>query len=116
MDQVIAFTPSQVIELIILISACISAVSVILGYVIKMIKATKKPYEDNRERINSIERTVSDHSELIEQNSIKINNIEQSNKITQRAILAMLKHDLDGNNTEMMVRSERELQDYLIDK
>jgi hypothetical protein len=42
--------------------------------------------------------------------------IEEGNKITQTAILAILKHSINGNDVETLKKAEADLEKYLINK
>ena len=42
--------------------------------------------------------------------------IEKSNKITQTALLALLKHSLNGNDVDSLKDAEKSLEEYLIEK
>ena len=46
----------------------------------------------------------------------KIELLEQGNRITQKALRALLKHSIDGNNVAALEKAEEELSDYLLDK
>ena len=44
----------------------------------------------------------------------RLNQLEEGNAITQRALLALLAHGIDGNDIEAMKQAKAELTDYLI--
>jgi hypothetical protein len=46
----------------------------------------------------------------------RIEQIERGNKVTQRAILALLKHTIDGNDVDSLKKASEDLQDYLIER
>ena len=41
---------------------------------------------------------------------------EEGNKYTQKALLALLAHAIDGNNVEQLRKAEDDLKNYLIDR
>ena len=45
-----------------------------------------------------------------------IESIEEGNKVTQKALLALLAHALDGNNTAQLQDAKEGLQQYLINR
>lgn len=45
-----------------------------------------------------------------------LNTIDEGNRATQRALLALLDHGIDGNNIEQMQHAKEELQDHLINR
>ena len=46
----------------------------------------------------------------------RLDKIEEVNTITQRALLALLAHGIDGNDIEAMRKAKAELTDYLIER
>ena len=46
----------------------------------------------------------------------RLNKLEEGNIVTQRALLALLAHGIDGNDIEAMRKAKAELTDYLIER
>ena len=46
----------------------------------------------------------------------RLNKLEEGNIVTQRALLALLAHGIDGNDVEAMRKAKAELTDYLIER
>lgn len=88
------------------ITAVISLVSLLTG----ILKDYKKPTDDLEKRVSDLERKI------LENYDKRITDIEKGNKVTQKAILELLKHSIDGNNVEGLKKAEKDLSDYLIDK
>lgn len=88
------------------ITAVISLVSLLTG----IFKDYKKPTDDLEKRVSDLERKI------LENYDKRITDIEKGNKVTQKAILELLKHSIDGNNIEGLKKAEKDLSDYLIDK
>ena len=65
-----------------------------------------KSLEDWREEVNG--KLAADHKRFEEQG--------RDNRVTMRALLALLDHGLDGNNITQMQHAKEELQDRLIEK
>ena len=42
--------------------------------------------------------------------------LEEGNKITQRALLALLAHGIDGNDVDAMKKAKTDLTNYLIEQ
>ena len=42
--------------------------------------------------------------------------IDDGNKVTQRAILALMKHAINGNDIDELRRAEKNLEEYLVEK
>ena len=69
-------------------------------------KATE-PYGELEKRVAELEQKDFDK---------RIAELEKGTRITQKAILALLKHSIDGNNTNGLKESEKELSEYLLNK
>ena len=105
------------------ICACCAGIATLVGIIIKIVMRMKKPEIEQNERIKALEdevKTLKDKNELFTQYFInddkRFKEIEKSTKITQGAILALLKHALNGNNTKQLEDTTAELEAYLIAK
>ena len=84
--------------------------------IVRAIKVAKAPHAAHNERIESLERWREEvDRKLIRDNDRLLDN-DVSNRVTQRAILALLAHSIDGNNTIQLERAREELQDHLINR
>lgn len=66
--------------------------------------------------IDLIEKELEDHESFLKADKGHLTKIDESNKITQRALLALLSHALDGNSIQPMKEAKKVLEDYLINK
>lgn len=81
------------------------------------VKTAKEPAEDLKRRIEDLERkNAEEYKRIFENYDKEIASIKEGNKVTQRALLALLKHSIDGNNIEQLQKAEESLTDYLADK
>ena len=123
MDNAITFTPSELMGFITTICACCAGIATLVGIIIKIVMRMKRPEIEQNERIKALEDEVKG---LKEQNKLftqyfinddrRFKGIEKSERITQGAILALLKHALNGNNTKQLEDTTAELEAYLIAK
>ena len=123
MDNSITFTPSQLISIILGICAAIVTISAAVGVIVKAVEKARAPEVAQNERLDKIEERLAKLDEINEKfkryftnDDNRFKNIEKSNKITQTALLALLKHSLNGNDTEALKQAEKSLEDYLIEK
>ena len=110
MDTMIAFTPSQFLALCSAIIVLSGAVNVIINAVSKF----SAPNKLQNQRLDAIESRLEKHDELFQKDLIRLQNVDEANIVTQRAILALLSHGIDGNNVEELKNAKKELQEYLI--
>lgn len=116
METVISFTPAQLFAAILGICAGISCIAGGVGWIVKGFKAAKKPAARMNDRVTSLEAAQKRHEEYLEKDNERLEAIEAGNRVTQRALLALLKHGIDGNDVDAMKRAEEELQEFLIER
>lgn len=123
MDNTITFTPAQLISIILGICAAIVTISAAIGVIIKAIDKARAPEAEQNNRLDNIDRrlddidkTIATFREYFTNDDNRFKAIEKSNKITQTALLALLKHSLNGNDINALKEAEKSLEEYLIDK
>lgn len=123
MNTNITFTPAELVSLILAICGAIITISAAIGVIARAIDKAKTPETIQNQRLDTIDRrldevdkTLATFREYFTNDDNRFKAIERSNKITQSALLALLKHSLNGNDTESLKEAERSLEEYLIDK
>lgn len=89
-----------------------------------LVKSTKQPTSNLEERVSLLEKklefeikaTFVEYDARFGRDKTKIESIEEGNKVTQQAILALLNHAIDGNNEEEMNAARKDLNKYLINR
>lgn len=123
MNDTITFTPSELIAVILGICSAIVAISAALGVIARLISKAKAPEIEQNMRLDEIDKRLNEHDDILatfreyfanDDNRFKA--IEKSNKVTQTALLALLKHSLNGNDIDSLKTAEKSLEEYLIDK
>ena len=110
MDTIIAFTPSQVLALCSAIVVLSGAVHVVINLFAKV----SAPNKLQNSRIEAKEKRLNDHDVLLKNDLKRLKDLDNANRVTQRAILALLSHGIDGNDIEELKKAKLELQEYLI--
>jgi hypothetical protein len=123
MDNVISFTPSQLIALILAVCGAIVTISAAIGVIAKALDKARAPEKEQNERLDAHEKRLNALDEIIvkfreyfDNDDRRFKEIEKSNKITQSALLALLKHSINGNDTESLKEARKNLEEYLIEK
>ena len=123
MDNVISFTPSELVGFITAIGGAIVTIGAVTALIVKLFNRVKEPEEKQNKRLDSIEEKLKTHDEILDtfrqffvNDDNRFKSIERSNKITQGALLALLKHALNGNDVSSLKDAEKALEDYLIEK
>lgn len=114
MDHPITFTPQDLITLILGICGAITCVSGAIAVIVKAVTAVKQPNKTQDQRLDSIEKRLDANDKLFEKDNRRIGTIEEGNRVTQRALLALLSHAINGNNTAELKKAEADLSEYLI--
>lgn len=109
-------TPTQIFAAILGVCAGISTIGAAVGWIIKCVRAAKAPAKRINDRIAALETLAEDHAGYLDADKRRLDALERGNRVTQRALLALLKHGIDGNDIDAMKRAEGELQEYLIER
>lgn len=123
MNNSITFTPAELVSIILGICAAIVTISAAIGVIAKLIVKARAPEAEQNirldtidKRLDDIDKTIATFREYFTNDDNRFKAIERSNKVTQTALLALLKHSLNGNDIDSLKEAERSLEEYLIDK
>jgi hypothetical protein len=84
--------------------------------IVKAIKAAKAPNAKQDERLTELETWRKEVDGKLSHDHERFENLDNGNRVTQRALLALLDHGIDGNNIEQMQHAKEELQNHLINR
>lgn len=99
--------------------AAISAFILICNGVEKVVKAVqiaRSPNVKQDERLSSLEKWRESVDTKLASDKKHLDTIDEGNRATQRALLALLDHGIDGNNIAQMQTAKEELQNHLINR
>lgn len=116
MDTVITFTPASLVAGILAVCAGISCVAAAIGWILKGIQAAKSPAKRFDERLTALETAMRSYNDFFARDKVRLDSIEEGNRVIQKAILALLSHGIDGNDVDAMRAAKNELQEYLIER
>ena len=123
MNTSMNFTPRDIITIILAVSTGIVTFSSGLTVIINWINKARQPEFKQNERITVLERKVEMHDKILEKyekflknDDERLRQIEESNRITQRGMWALLKHSINGEDVESLRKAEKDLEEYLITK
>lgn len=114
MDQPITFTTQQVFELILWVCGAIVSVSAAVAVILKVIQKVKAPEKNQNDRIEKLEKKVEAINQHLDNDNKRLKKLEEGNRVTQQAILALLSHALNGNDVDSLQKAKSRLEDYLI--
>lgn len=114
------YTPGEVLGILCaLLMAAAGAVNVLgsaLEKIVKAYKAAKAPNDRQDTRLDKMENELKEVHKYLEIDKRRLDDQDKSNRITQRALLALLSHGIDGNHVEQMETAKEELQAHLINR
>ena len=123
MNNVISFTPTELVGFITAIGGAIVTVRAVITLIFKLVNRVRAPEIKQNERIKSVEdrlKAVEEQNKIFTQYFInddkRFKAIERSNKITQSALLAILKHSINGQDIESLKKAEKSIEEFLIEK
>ena len=80
------------------------------------VKAANAPTKNLEDRVGKLEQQNEKYDIQFSKDLRRLDAIEEGNKVTQRALLALLKHSIDGNEVEELRKASKELTEYLISR
>lgn len=96
-----------------------AVVLVLIGAYNTVMTAIKTHREEKRRKdapVNTLETTVKEQGEKLNKHGERLSELEESNRIIMRALMAMLSHEINGNSDERLRAAFDEIQNYLVEK
>lgn len=78
--------------------------------------AVKKPDADQDKKLEDLDHRMTKVEKKLDNDAARFEAIEAGNRVTQKALLALLAHGIDGNEVDAMREAKAELQKFLINK
>ena len=97
----------------------VAVVLLLVGVYNTIMSAIKNAREEKRlkeQPVNTLEHTVDDHTKKLQNDHERITQLEESNRIIMRALMAVMSHEVNGNSTEKLQTSMDEIQKFLIER
>ena len=98
----------QIRDFVIVLMALLAFI-VLIWNAVKAIREWRKPADD-------LQLWRRDVDQKLNRDNDRLNELEKSDRVILRGINAMLSHEINGNSTEKLVESQREITNYLIDR
>lgn len=109
-----SITPAMILAAVLAACAAIVTISNAVEKVVKAWKAAKAPNDAQNERLDALEEWKKEVDRKLLRDHDRLQDIDNGNRVTQRALLALLDHGIDGNNIKQMQDAKEALQDHLI--
>ncbi len=110
------WTPAEIWAAILAVASAIVLLSNAAEKIVKAAKAAKAPNAQQNQRLAALEEWRKGVDDKLANDKRHLDAIDESNRVTQVALLALLDHGIDGNNTKQMQHAKEELQNHLINR
>lgn len=116
MENVISFTPAELIAFITAIGGAIVTIGAVVTLIVKLFTKLRAPEKRQDERITNLEKDVTDLKARLNDGNDKFKSIEESNIVILSTLRALLKHAVNGNDIKALKDAEKDLDKFLITK
>lgn len=103
---------SQVVTTLQLIISGATVTTLIYAFV----KFTGAPNRSQNARLDALEEWKKTVDSRLTTGDDHFREIDNGNRITQKAILALMKHAINGNDVDSLKDAEKKLEEYLVEK
>lgn len=80
------------------------------------VRAAKAPNVEQDKRLDNVEKHLEEVDAFLTLDKKRLDSLDEGNRATQRALLALLDHGIDGNNIKQMQDAKEGLQNHLINR
>jgi hypothetical protein len=84
--------------------------------IVKAVQAAKAPNARQDDRLHELEEWRKSVDQSLARDLDRFKALDEGERVTQRALLALLDHGIDGNNIEQMQHAKEALQNHLINR
>lgn len=108
-----------IVEIVAAVLAVAGAISTLAGaanWLVKLVQVIKAPNAEQDRRLAKLEKHMEEVDGYLANDKKRLDNIDESTRVTQRALLALLAHGIDGNHQSQMEDAKKELELHLIKK
>ena len=119
----ITYTPAELTDAFLIVGAALLG---LLGAFVLVCNAAEKianirrakqgPDAEQTKRLAALEEWRREVDGKLNRDNDRLESLDEGSRVTQRAILALLDHGIDGNNIEQMQHAKEALQNHLINR
>ena len=109
-------TPAEIGGGLLALAAAIVVLSNAAEKIAKAVQTAKAPNQALSDRVGELETWKDGVDQKLDTDKKRLDGIDNGNRVTQLALLALLDHGIDGNNIAQMQHAKEELQNHLINR
>ena len=106
----------EILTAVLAVAGGISTIGAAGNWLVKLVQVLKAPNAKQDRDIQDLKEWRKGVDEKLDNDNRRLNKSAESDRITQRALLALLAHGIDGNHQKQMEEAKEELQNHLISK
>ena len=107
---------AAVVGAILAVARAISTLGAAANWLVKLVQVFKAPNAEQDKRLERLETHMQEVDRFLATDKERLDSIDDSTRVTQRALLALLAHGIDGNHQKQMEDAKTELELHLIKK
>lgn len=107
-------TTAEIWALVLAAASAIVILSNAIEKIIDFIQKAKAPANKQNSRLDALEKWKEEVDRKLIRDNDRLESILESNEVTQKAILALLDHGIDGNNIDQMKDAKEEVHAWLV--
>ena len=107
---------AELIGAVLCAAGAISTLAAAGNWIVKLVQALKAPNAAQDLRLTKLEKHMQAVDEFLATDKMRLDGVDESTRVTQRALLALLAHGIDGNHRTQMEEAKQELEEHLIKK
>lgn len=94
----------------------ISTICTAGNWIIRLVQVIKAPNAEQDKQLAELQEWRKGVDQKLDNDNKRLLRKEEGDRVTQRALLALLAHGIDGNHQKQMEEAKEELQNHLISK
>ncbi len=103
-------------ELLLAAASALVLLSSAIDRIAQAVRTAKAPNAAQDIRLDALEEWKKTVDNKLSKDNDRLTDIEESDRVIQRALLALLAHGIDGNNLKQMQDAKDDLQNHLINR
>ena len=113
---VIALGIMEILAVALAVAGGISTIAGAGNWIVRLIRVLKAPNSEQDRRLADLEAHMREVDGFLANDRKRLDGIDASTRVSQRALLALLAHGIDGNHRHQMEEAKKELELHLIRK
>ena len=116
MNNVISFTPSELVAFIGTIAGVCAGIATIVGIIVKIVMRLKAPEDEQNRRIKALEEKVEALEKINSDNDDRLGKVEEGIKSLIRGVQVLLNQSLGIKDAEAIKTASEDISKYLLNK